>query len=138
MRTIIFFLLAAVSTISFGQEVKGVTITVTIPNLTNNDGAASAALYNEATFMKAAPLDSQGATPENNMVTLVFENVAPGDYGIITLHDEHGNNRMDFEANGMPKEDYATSGSGTGFGPPSWSNAKFTVGTEDVQLEIKM
>ena len=138
MRTIIFLLLAAVSTISFGQETKGVTITVTIPNLTNNEGQASASLYTEATFMKAAPLDSQGAIPENNMVTLVFENVQPGAYGIITLHDMNGNNRMDFEANGMPKEDYAISGNGAGFGPPSWNDAKFVVGTEDVTLEIKM
>lgn len=138
MKTIIFLVLAAVSSLSFGQAATGVTITVTIPNLTNNDGTAAASLYTEATFMKAAPLDSQEATPENKTVTLVFENVQPGEYGIITLHDLNGNGRMDFEANGMPKEDYAISGNGAGFGPPSWNDAKFTVGTEDMKLEIKM
>ena len=138
MRTIVFLVLAAVSGFTFAQESNGVTITVTIPNLVNDEGAASAALYDEATFMKAAPLQSEGAKPENKEVTLVFENVQPGEYGIITLHDLNGNNRMDFEANGMPKEDYAISGNGAGFGPPTWSDAKFTVGTEDMAIEIKM
>ncbi len=138
MRTIIFLLLAAISSFSFGQEASGVTVTVTIPNLTNNDGAASASLYTEGTFMKAAPLETQSATPENKTVTLVFENVKPGEYGIITLHDMNGNNRMDFNANGMPKEDYGISGGSTSFGPPTWNDAKFTVGSEDLELEIKM
>jgi len=138
MRTIIFLILAAVSSFTYAQETTGATITVTIPNLTNNDGAASASLYTEGTFMKAAPLDTQSATPENKTVTLVFKNVQPGDYGIITLHDMNGNNRMDFESNGMPKEDYGISGAGAGFGPPTWSDAKFTVGKEDISIEIKM
>ncbi len=138
MRTIIFLILAAVSTFTYAQKSEGVTITVTIPNLTNNEGTASAALYNEGTFMKAAPLDSQEATPENKMVTLTFKNVEPGEYGIITLHDMNGNSRMDFEPNGMPKEDYAISGQGAGFGPPTWDSAKFTVGSEDIKLEIRM
>lgn len=138
MKSIVFLVLAIVSSLTFAQESEGVTLTVTIPNLVNNEGAASAALYDEATFMKAAPLQSQGGTPENKAVTLIFKNVQPGEYGIITLHDLNGNNRMDFEANGMPKEDYAVSGNGTGFGPPSWNDAKFTVGTADMSIEIRM
>lgn len=138
MKTIVFLVLAAVSGFTFAQESTGVTITVTIPNLVNDEGAASAALYDEATFMKAAPLQSESSQPKNKAVTLVFENVQPGEYGIITLHDLNGNERMDFEANGMPKEDYAISGNGAGFGPPSWGDAKFTVGTEDMSIEIKM
>ncbi|TVZ51548.1 DUF2141 domain-containing protein [Dokdonia sp. Hel_I_53] len=138
MKTIIFLVLAIVSGLSFGQNENGVTLTITIPNLSNNDGEASAALYNEATFMKAAPLQTSAAIPKNNAVTLVFENVKPGAYGIITLHDTNGNGRMDFEANGMPKEDYGVSGSGAGFGPPSWSNAEITVGKENMDIEIRM
>lgn len=138
MRTIIFLILAAVSGFSFAQQSEGVTVTVTIPNLQNNEGTASAALYKEASFMKAAPEASEEATPVDKAVTLVFKNVQPGEYGIITLHDKNGNKRMDFEANGMPKEDYGISGTGAGFGPPTWNDAKFTVGTEDISLEIKM
>ncbi len=138
MKTIIFLVVAVVSGISFGQNEGGVTLTITIPNLVNNKGEASAALYNEATFMKAAPLLTAAATPDNKAVTLVFKNVQPGVYGIVTLHDLNGNNRMDFESNGMPKEDYGVSGAGAGFGPPTWDNAKILVGDEDMEIEIRM
>ena len=86
--------------------------------------------------MKAAPLDTQSATPENNTVTLVFENVKPGEYGIITLHDMNGNNRMDFEANGMPKESYATTGE-LAFGPPSFAISKFEVADKDLDFTVR-
>lgn len=140
MRIIIFLVLAAISNLGFSQQSEGVSITVVIPNLQNNEGIASAALYKEATFMRGAPEASQQATPENKTVTLVFKNVQPGDYGIVTLHDKNSNKRMDFEANGMPLEDYGISGAGAGagFGPPTWADAKFTVADKDLTLEIKM
>jgi len=138
MRTIIFLVLAAVSGLTFGQSKEGVTVTVTIPNLRSNEGKASASLYNEATFMKAAPLQSLDAKPKEKSVTVIFENVQPGEYGIITLHDLNENDRMDFESNGMPKEDYGVSGTVAGFGPPAWDNAKIMIGTTDLDIEIRM
>ena len=138
MKTIIFLILATVSGFTFAQETKGVTVTVTIPNLRSNEGNAGISLYDEATFMKAAPIQNKSATPENKSVTLTFENVQPGEYGIITLHDLNNNKQMDFEPNGMPKEDYGISGVGAGFGPPTWDDAKITIGDKDVHLEIRM
>lgn len=138
MKTIIFLILAAVSGFTFAQENEGVTVTVTIPNLRNNEGSASISLFNEATFMKAAPLQNKSATPENKSVTITFENVQPGEYGIITLHDLNDNKQMDFEPSGMPKEDYGISGTGAGFGPPTWADAKITITDQDVNLEIRM
>lgn len=138
MKTLIFILLAAISTFSYGQSDDGVTVTVVMNKLVNNEGTAAASLYNEATFMKTAPLDTKSEKIENKTVTVQFTNVKPGEYAIVTLHDMNGNNRMDFEANGMPKEAYGTSGEGAGFGPPQWGASKFTVGAEDVTIAIKM
>lgn len=138
MKTIIFLILAAVSGFTFAQEDKGVTVTVTIPNLRSNEGKAGISLYDEATFMKAAPLQNKNATPNNKSVTITFENVKAGEYGIITLHDLNNNKQMDFEPNGMPKEDYGISGTGAGFGPPTWEDAKITVTNKDLHLEIRM
>lgn len=138
MRTFIYLIALLCTSLTFAQENKGVTVTIEIPNLLNNDGKVSAALYDEATFMKAAPLDASETTPENKSVTLTFENVQPGTYGIITLHDLNANGRMDFEPNGMPKEPYGISGAGAGFGPPTWGDAKFTVDGEDITIKINM
>lgn len=138
MKTILYIIAFTLSSFTFAQKAKGVTVTIEIENLLNNDGKVSAALYNEATFMKAAPIDAVEAAPENKTITLTFKNVQPGTYGVITLHDLNENGRMDFEANGMPKEPYGVSGEGISFGPPAWGDAKFEVGTDDISLKVNM
>lgn len=137
MKTLITIITLCMTSFLFAQE-KGVNVTVVFDNLVNDQGKVSAALYDEATFMKAAPLASVEATPENKTLSLVLENVAPGEYGIITLHDFNENGRMDFESNGMPSEPYGTSGDVMPMGPPSFADAKFTVGNEDMTIHIKM
>ncbi|MDX1462028.1 MAG: DUF2141 domain-containing protein, partial [Marinirhabdus sp.] len=46
--------------------------------------------------------------------------------------------RMDFEANGMPKENYGVSNNVMNFGPPQWSDAKFEVSTAPLNMEIRL
>jgi uncharacterized protein (DUF2141 family) len=138
MKTLITLFVLAVSTFAFAQDTDGVTVTVTIENLNSTEGKVSAALYDEATFMRAAPLNSAEGTPTEKTITLTLKNVKPGNYGVISLHDLNGNGRMDFEANGMPKEPYGTSNNVMAMGPPNFSDSKFTVGTEDVSLTIRM
>lgn len=138
MKTLTTLIAILISSFAFAQEDQGVTVTVIFDNLLNDQGKVSAALYDEATFMKAAPLDSVEGKPENKTLTLVLEDVTPGEYGIITLHDYNENGRMDFEPSGMPKEPYGTSNNVLAMGPPNFADAKFTVGTEDITLHIKM
>lgn len=138
MKTLITLFVLAVSTLTFAQETEGVTVTVIIENLTSTEGTVSAALYDEATFMRAAPLQGAEGKPTEKTITLTLKNVKPGDYGIIGLHDLNGNGRMDFEANGMPKEPYATSNNVMAMGPPNFTDSKFSVGTEDISLTIRM
>ena len=70
MKSLLLFI--ALTTISFvtkAQENDGITITVTVPNVTNNDGSVLFALYTEDTFMKREPDFSSAAvkhlTPAN-------------------------------------------------------------------------
>ena len=44
---------------------------------------------------------------------------------------------MDFEANGMPIEDYGASNNVMNFGPPKFEDAKFSIIDKNVSLEIK-
>jgi uncharacterized protein (DUF2141 family) len=138
MKTLITLFVLAVTTLTFAQDSEGVTVTVIIENLNSTEGNVSAALYDEATFMRAAPLQAAEGKPTEKSITLVMKNVKPGDYGIISLHDLNGNGRMDFEANGMPKEPYASSNNVVAMGPPNFSDSKFSVGTEDISLTIRM
>jgi len=120
---------------SFAQT-EGITITVTIDQVKSDNGKVVMSLHSKDTFMKGAGIMNAESKIKDGKVTITFENVKPGEYAIMALHDENENDRMDFENNGMPKEDYGTSNNVMAFGPPKYDNAKFTA--EDKNLELKL
>ena len=112
------------------------TITVTIDNVPSDKGMVRYALFNKDSFMKA-PLQSQFNTPKGKKSTVVFTDVEPGNYAIICFHDANNNDKMDFQPNGMPLEDYGVSNNPMSFGPPNFEEAQFEVSDKDVTLEIR-
>jgi uncharacterized protein (DUF2141 family) len=143
MKTIILTLTLAISTFFATAQTEtnvtteGTTITVTVP-VSSTDGTIIAALFDETTFMKAAPLQGTESKIEDGKATLTFTNIAPGTYGITLFHDKNGNKTMDFELNGMPKEMYGVSNNIMSYGPPHWGDAKFEVTSEPITLDIRM
>ncbi len=143
MKTIITLLTLLVSNFILNAqtdavaEENGTTITVNVP-VPSPGGKVIVGLYDENTFMKAAPLKGLESDVVDGQATVTFTNVAPGTYGITLFHDKNGNRQMDFEPNGMPKEMYGVSNNVMGFGPPQWSDAKFEVADEPITMEIRM
>ena len=119
------------------QEETGITLTVVIENVLNNEGHILSGLHNETTFMKAEGIKTSKNKAEAGELILTFENIQPGDYAFSVLHDANDNNRMDFANNGMPTEDYAMSGETSPMGPPTFSEAKFTIEGEDKELSLR-
>ena len=111
-------------------------VTATVVNVTSNDGKVAFALYNKDSFMKM-PLQSKNAKIVDGKSTVVFEGVEPGEYAIICFHDKNNNDKMDFQENGMPMEDYGASNNIMSFGPPKYMDSKFSVEGNDLTLEIK-
>ena len=129
--------LTIISTLGFSQDTKGKTLTVTIENAKSDNGKIVVALNTKDTFLKAQPIQSASVDIKDGKATVTFENVQSGDYAIVALHDLNGNQTMDFEANGMPKESYGTSNNPRSFGPPNYNDAKFSVANEDLDLSIR-
>ena len=113
------------------------SITVVIEKTKNDKGTVLFGLHSEKTFMKGEGIQNATSKIKDGKVIVTFENVPEGEYAILVLHDENDNNRMDFDESGMPKEDYGMSNNDMSFGPPQFSNAKFNVGTEDVEMTIR-
>ncbi len=118
------------------QENEGVTITVIIENVLSDEGKIQGALHTAETFMKGPGIVNQEMDAEKGEVILTFPKVQKGSYALLLLHDSNENNRMDFDTNGMPLENYATSGATT-FGPPSFGNSKFEVNDTDMEFRIR-
>ncbi len=125
------------SSFTLTAQESAATVTVTIENVLNTNGTILASLHTSDTFMNGAGVADLSEAAQKGSVTFTFENVAPGTYAIMVLHDENDNKRMDFEANGMPKESYGMSGNEMAMGPPTFADAKFEVMEEDTELIIR-
>lgn len=133
---ILTIVLVLTSTFGFAQD-SGISITVTIDNVKNNNGKVILSLHTSETFMKGAGLMNLESEIKDGKVIITFENVEPGEYAIMALHDENGNERMDFRENGMPLESYGMSNNVMSFGPPQYDDAKFKVEKEAIEMNIR-
>ncbi|WP_103070351.1 DUF2141 domain-containing protein [Aquimarina sediminis] len=140
MKTLILLASLLVSHfLTYAQEPnQGITITVTVPNVTSSEGEVLFGLYDENTFMKSAPIKTGKSTIVEGTAKVTFTNIPEGVFAISCFHDVNGNYTMDFEPNRMPKENYGVSNNNMSYGPPIWNDAKFEVKTENLDLEIRM
>lgn len=133
MKTFAILFTLILSEFAFGQT----TLSVQVNNIPTDEGKILFGLYSEDTFMKAAPDYSQSAVVKDHSATVVFENIPEGEYAVSCFQDKNMNQKFDFEPNGMPAEPYGVSNDApSSYGPPQWSDAKFTVAKESVSLEI--
>lgn len=139
MKTISTLILFVIfSSLGFSQEAKtGSHITVTIENITSNEGHVLLGLHTKDTFLKGQGVKGQKSEIKDGKVIVTFENVDPGEYAILALHDKNDNERMDFSESGMPQEPYGMSNNPINYGPPQFQLAKFKVADEDLNLSIK-
>ncbi|WP_445382541.1 DUF2141 domain-containing protein [Robiginitalea sp. IMCC43444] len=118
------------------QENKGVTVSVVLENVLSEQGEILAALHTSETFMKGMGIDGYETQAKKGQLVFSFTGIQPGVYAISIMQDLNSNQRMDFEENGMPKEPYAMTGT-MSMGPPSFQDASFEVGTEDLEIRIR-
>ena len=120
------------------KEKAQTNITVTVPNVNGTEGEVVFALYDSnENFMQRKPLVSKKSTIADAASQIVFENVKPGVYAVVCLHDKNLNNKMDFGTNGMPIEDYGSSNNVIRMGPPNFEDAKFSVENKSLDLTIR-
>lgn len=137
MKSLFLSLALLVSFISTAQEADGATIEVTIDNVTSDEGKVIIGLHTSDTFMVSQGVKNGESKITDGKVTFTFTDVKPGTYAIVALHDVNENNRMDFEANGMPKESYGSSNNPMSYGPPQFSESKFEVTKENIKMTIR-
>lgn len=125
------------SFLGFAQGTKGITITVTIDNVKNNNGHVLLGLHSEETFMKGQGIQRAKSEIKDGKIMATFTDVPSGTYAIMALHDANDNERMDFEPSGMPSESYGMSKNPMSYGPPQFEEAKFEVSNKDLEFNIR-
>ena len=111
---------------AFAEETS--SLTVTVNGIETVSGTINLGLFDEAGYESGAAVDGAMVAVDGNTVTVSFEGLAPGQYGLKLYHDINDNGQMDTNPFGMPTEPYGFSNNAKGrFGPAKWAQAAFEV-----------
>ena len=118
---------------------QGASLEVTVKNIKQQKGTIRVGLFdNEKDFLKKAVL-GKVVKASGTEVTVLFENLKPGGYGLSVIHDENENGELDSNFVGMPKEGFAFGNNAMGmFGPPDFEKALVQVNGEKVVQVISL
>jgi uncharacterized protein (DUF2141 family) len=136
LKIFVFFtLLSGICSISADAQ----RLTIIIKNIRDIEGNVGAAVYkNEKDFLKT-PFATKAVKATPGEATLVFDNLPAGNYGISVLHDTNGNDKMDSDFIGVPKEGFGFSNDAMGaFGPPKFEKAMISFTGKDQTIVITM
>ena len=114
-----------------------------ISNFESNKGVCRACIFNSASSFKGesgSPVQCVQVAIFNKKSQVLFDNVPAGTYAVFLFHDTNGNNKMDKNFMGIPKEGYGASQNKLPFAAaPTFNENRFNVtnGTT-VRLSIKL
>jgi len=123
------------SALAFGQT----SLTITVKNIREPKGTIRVGLYNkEEDFLKKI-YQGKLVKAVGTEVTVVFDSLPPGEYGISIVHDENENEVLDANKFGIPKEGYCFGNNALGkFGPPSYDKVKIKLDAVPVTQTLTM
>lgn len=122
----VFFLFLLLPFLSFSQHQLSVNVT----GVKTSDGNVNVAIYDTSEgFLKFDKVYmSNSATAEKGTTQLTIANLPDGEYALAVFHDKNGNNELDTNFIGIPKEPIGFSNAKMKmFGPPCFEECAFQV-----------
>jgi uncharacterized protein (DUF2141 family) len=112
---------------------------VVVSNVKNNEGTIRVGIFrDQETFLKKA-VYGKVVNAEIERTIVLFDDMPPGKYSVSIIHDENGNEELDTNLLGVPKEGIGFSNDARGsFGPPSFEKTTITVETGKRTITILM
>jgi len=117
---------------------------ITVENIKSTKGSLVVALYSPETS-SAFPAHPEKALKEKivpiegERQTIVFENLSDGNYAVSVVHDENGNDRMDHNFLGLPKEGFGFSNNPSLWkGVPGFDVVSVPVSASNQKIIIKL
>lgn len=116
------------------------SLTVHVRNALPPTGTVEVTLFNsEESFLKEIHLQQSGIANESGEFTAEFAGLEEGEYAVVVVHDENGNQIYDngflgFGAEGLGYSNNAWSW----FGRPDFDEVKITIDSEFTEIEITL
>jgi len=142
MKNVIIVIALFISSINSvkAQEktVEKFSLIVQMSGFDSDKGKVFVAVYNKKKDFLENLYKGGTSIITDKKATFKFENLEKGEYAVSIFHDENGNNKMDTNFLGIPKEDYGCSNGAKAFlGPPKYDDAKFQL-TKNKSIDIKI
>lgn len=132
----LLFLLTFFPLICFAQ----VDLSIEINNVKTSNGTINVAVYDASdTFLKFDKVfKADSVVAQKGKTEIKIEGLPEGQYALAIFHDENGNNKLDTNWLGIPKEDVGFSNARMKtFGPPQFKECAFKLNTHR-QIEISL
>lgn len=116
-------------------------LTIKVGNIQNKQGTIRIAVFATPSGFPEHWGSSTAVTKipaSQSSVTTTFTEFSKKNYAISVYHDLNNNGQLDKNIFGIPKEPYGFSGKGALFGPPSFSDAKISLGHDNTNLSISL
>ncbi|MBP2292025.1 DUF2141 domain-containing protein [Azospirillum rugosum] len=108
-------------------------------NLHSDRGRVMVAVCSQDTFLKPGCPYTASAPAQAGAVTVTVRGIPPGTYAIQAFQDENGNEEVDRNFFGLPKEGIGFSNDAPiRFGPPSYADAALSVGEGGGQTTLRL
>ena len=137
------FLILLCTNFTFAEEFSKYSefdIEVVVKDIRNEKGKVLLSVYDQAEGFPGKSeyaIETHSADIKEGKAIFQFS-LPAGEYALSVLHDENGNNELDANFIGMPKEGIGVSLNPKSFmGPPKYEKSKFSL-DKDRRLEIKM
>jgi uncharacterized protein (DUF2141 family) len=111
--------------LGLGAAAPATKLTVDVQGLKDTKGGLIVCVWNDAkgfpTCQKGKPAARQNLPISATRMSVTFEGLAPGEYGVTVQHDEDGDGKLKTNFIGMPKEGIGVSNNPSGI--PRYKNA---------------
>ena len=128
--------------IARAQSVQECALRVHVDGLRNAQGVVGILLFRSPDgwpedVTKSVRHEATPIAEGERQTTLAIESLAPGDYGIVALHDENKNMKLDRNLFGFPKEGFGFANNPhVGLRPPAFQAAVLHVACPVTETEI--
>ena len=115
-------------------------LSVHVSNALPATGTVEVTLFNSAdSFMREAYLQQSGEISESGEFTANFAGLEEGEYAVVVVHDENGNEAYDNGFLGIGAEGIGYSNNvRPWFFRPDFDDVKFTVNADSTEIEIRI
>jgi uncharacterized protein (DUF2141 family) len=131
--------LVLVAVMAFAVQAQAASITVTVTGVRDNRGLVRVAVCPRADFLQPHCPYFGYVPSETGSVMVTISDVPPGVYAAQAYQDANESGVLDRNWLGMPKEGMGFSNNAPmHFGPPSFNDAAFTLGTGNIALSFRL